>query len=56
LTRETQEVVMKSIILSALLAFMLIGSVGCASSSPSGLYPISGTDEGTEMFKDEGSD
>lgn len=46
---------MKGIVLSALLAFMLIGSVGCANS-PSGIYPLSGTDEGAEMFKDEGSD
>jgi hypothetical protein len=47
---------MKYFVLSALLAFMLIGSVGCSSGGPSGLYPISGTNDDAEMFKDEGSE
>lgn len=65
---------MKTVLLTTLLAFVLVGSAGCTntSSGPYGdpsmttslssdgsgstLHPISGTDEGVEMFKDDDSD
>jgi hypothetical protein len=70
---QTQEGIMKTVLFTTLLAFVLIGFAGCTntSSGPYGdpsmvsmssdgsgstLHPISGTDEGVEMFKDDDSD
>jgi hypothetical protein len=67
--RGTQETIMKTIVFTALLAFILAGAAGCANNSSGpygdpgldvasapGLHPISGTNEGVELFKDDDSD
>lgn len=46
---------MKIAMLTALLAFLVLAPGAC-TYTPTGLHPISGTNEELEMFKDDSPD